>query len=89
MSRACQVAVSATIGLLLTVVGSGVTAQEATYSYTPVNFPGGVMTVVNGVNRAYYNSTAATNTLTPLTTFGTPTSTAGQRIVQLAGKVTF
>ena len=67
MSRACQVAVSATIGLLLTVVGSGVTAQEATYSYTPVNFPGGVMTVVNGVNRAgeivgLYRDAASTHT---------------------------
>ena len=44
---------------------------------------------VNGVNRTYYNFTAATNTLTPLVTFGTPTSTTGQRIVQLAGKVIF
>ena len=44
---------------------------------------------VNNVNRAYYSFTAATNTLAPITSFGTPSSTSGQRIVQLAGKVTF
>jgi hypothetical protein len=39
------------------------------------------------VNRAYYSF--ANNTFTPLLAFGTPTATAGQRVVQLAGKVTF
>jgi hypothetical protein len=38
MSRACQVAVSATIGLLLTVVGSDGAGGDAS---SPVNFPGG------------------------------------------------
>jgi outer membrane receptor protein involved in Fe transport len=40
-------------------------------------------------NRTYFSYNATSNTLTPLVTFGTPTATAGQRIVQLAGKVTF
>ena len=44
---------------------------------------------VSNVNRAYYSFTAATSTLTPIASFGLPTATAGQRIVQLAGKVTF
>lgn len=44
---------------------------------------------VNGVNTAYYGYNATTKTLTPLATFGVPTSTAGQRIVQLAAKVVF
>src|SRR5262249_15300581 len=44
---------------------------------------------INGYNRAYYSYNATTKVLTPLTTFGTPTATSGQRIVQLAGKVTF
>jgi carboxypeptidase family protein/TonB-dependent receptor-like protein len=44
---------------------------------------------VNAVNRTYYSFNATTNTVTPLIAFGTPTATAGQRIVQLAGKVTF
>ena len=66
MSRACQVAVSATIGVLLTVGGSGVTAQEPTYSYTTVTFPGAVLTIVNGVNRAgeivgFYREAASTH----------------------------
>jgi hypothetical protein len=44
---------------------------------------------VNLVNRTFYSYSATTNTLTPSASFGTPTATAGQRIVQLAGKVTF
>ncbi len=44
---------------------------------------------VNGVNRAFYSYNATTNTLTPLTTFRTPTSSVGPRIVQMAGRVTF
>ncbi len=39
------------------------------------------------VNRTYYSF--ANNTFTPLLAFGTPTATSGQRVVQLAGKVTF
>jgi hypothetical protein len=42
---------------------------------------------VVSVNRTYYSF--SNNTFTPLTAFGTPTATAGQRVVQLAGKVTF
>jgi uncharacterized membrane protein len=45
-------ALSATIGMLLTVVGSEVGAQDTQYSYSPVSFPGAVSTFVNGVNRA-------------------------------------
>jgi uncharacterized membrane protein len=48
----CRVAVSGMIGVLLNVAGSDVTAQQATYSYTPVSFPGAVFTAINGVNRA-------------------------------------
>jgi uncharacterized membrane protein len=70
MSRARQIAVSATIGATLAVVvsgGSGVIAQEATYSYTTVTFPGAVMTIINGVNRAgeivgSYREAASTHT---------------------------
>jgi uncharacterized membrane protein len=50
--RLCRVAVSGMIGVLLNVAGSDVTAQQATYSYTPVSFPGAVFTAINGVNRA-------------------------------------
>ena len=39
------------------------------------------------VSRTYYSF--ANNTFTPLVAFGTPTATAGQRVVQLAGKITF
>ncbi len=42
---------------------------------------------VTTVNRTYYSF--LNNTLTPLVAFGTPTSTAGQRVVQLAGKISF
>jgi len=44
---------------------------------------------VSAVNRTYYSFKSATNTLTPLSTFGIPTATTGQRIAQLAGKITF
>jgi len=44
---------------------------------------------VSAVNRTFYSFSASTNTLTPLSTFGIPTATTGQRIMQLAGKVTF
>jgi uncharacterized membrane protein len=47
-----RVAISAMIGVLLGVAGSVLTAQQATYSYTPVSFPGAVFTAINGVNRA-------------------------------------
>jgi hypothetical protein len=42
---------------------------------------------VTSVNRTYYSF--ANNTFTRLLAFGTPTSTLGQRVVQLAGKVSF
>ncbi len=44
---------------------------------------------VNGVNPTMYSYNSSTNTLTKLATFGTPTSSSGPRIVQLAAKVTF
>jgi outer membrane receptor protein involved in Fe transport len=46
---------------------------------------------ISGVNTAYYraSSTAAGATLTPVTTFGQPTSSSGPRIIQLAAKVLF
>jgi outer membrane receptor protein involved in Fe transport len=44
---------------------------------------------VNNVNRAYYSYNATTRVLSPLPTFNVPTSTAGQRIVQLAAKLSF
>jgi hypothetical protein len=44
---------------------------------------------VNSVNRTYYSFNATTNTVTPLIAFGTPLGTAGQRVVQMAGKITF
>jgi uncharacterized membrane protein len=50
--RVWGVAIAAMIGVLLSVAGSDLTAQQATYSYTPVSFPGAVFTVINGVNRA-------------------------------------
>jgi len=50
--RVWRVAISAMIGVLLNVAGSNVTAQQATYSYTPITFPGAVLTAINGVNRA-------------------------------------
>jgi hypothetical protein len=55
------------IGVLLSVAGSDLTAQQATYSYTPVSFPGAVSTSINGVNRAgdivgTYREAASTHT---------------------------
>ncbi len=44
---------------------------------------------VSGVNPTRYSYNASTQTLTPLSAFGTPTSSSGPRIVQLAAKVTF
>ncbi|HEY6844003.1 MAG TPA: hypothetical protein VI391_07540, partial [Thermoanaerobaculia bacterium] len=44
---------------------------------------------INGVNTTYYGFNATTNTLTPSATFGVPTATNGQRIMQLAAKITF
>ena len=44
---------------------------------------------VSAVNTTYYGFAASTNTLTPNAAFRTPTATTGQRIMQLAGKVTF
>jgi hypothetical protein len=44
--------------------------------------------VVN-VNRAIYSYTASTQTLAPISNYGFPTLTSGQRVVQLAGKLTF
>jgi outer membrane receptor protein involved in Fe transport len=45
---------------------------------------------ISNVNRALYSYNATTAVLTPLTaTFNVPSATSGQRIIQLAGKVTF
>ena len=44
---------------------------------------------VSAVNTSYYAFSSTTNTLTRNATFGTPTATTGQRIMQLAGKITF
>jgi len=44
---------------------------------------------VSAVNTTYYSFASATNTLTPNAAFLTPTATTGQRIIQLAGKVSF
>jgi outer membrane receptor protein involved in Fe transport len=44
---------------------------------------------ISNVNKALYSYNATTAVLTPLSTFRVPTATAGQRIVQLAGKLTF
>ncbi len=44
---------------------------------------------VSSVNRAFYSYSAATNTLTPVSTYQLPLSTAGQRIIQVAARVTF
>ncbi|MGZ7079276.1 MAG: outer membrane beta-barrel protein, partial [Thermoanaerobaculia bacterium] len=44
---------------------------------------------VNNLNRALYSYATATQTLTRISNYEFPTSTAGQRVVQLAGKVTF
>ena len=44
---------------------------------------------VTSISRTPYSFSNTTNTFTPLVAFGAPTGTAGQRIVQLAAKVTF
>ena len=44
---------------------------------------------VNGVQQTYYSWNAGTSTLTRNASFGTPTSSYGPRIVQLAAKVIF
>jgi Carboxypeptidase regulatory-like domain/TonB dependent receptor len=44
---------------------------------------------VSNVNRAYYSYNATTKTLTRVATFGVPSATSGQRIMQLAAKLTF
>ena len=44
---------------------------------------------ITGVNKAMFSYNSTTQVLTPVTTFGVPSATAGRRIVQLAGKLTF
>ena len=44
---------------------------------------------VNVVNTTPYSLNTTTNVLTPNASFGQPLATAGQRIIQLALKVTF
>ena len=44
---------------------------------------------VSNVNRTYYAYNATTNVLTFSPTFGTPSAVAGQRIMQLAAKLSF
>jgi hypothetical protein len=44
---------------------------------------------VSAVNTTFYSFASSTNTLTPNATFGVPSATTGQRIMQLAGKITF
>ena len=44
---------------------------------------------VSGVINTYYSFNSGTQTFTPSSSFGTPTASAGPRIVQLAAKVTF
>ena len=41
------------------------------------------------VNKTFYSYNSTTKVLTPLSAFGTPSLTSGQRVVQLAGRVTF
>jgi hypothetical protein len=41
------------------------------------------------VNTTYYGVTTSTNPLTPNASFGQPLGTAGQRISQVAVRVTF
>ena len=41
------------------------------------------------VNQALYGVNTTTNVLTPNTSFAQPTTTAGQRIIQLAVRFTF
>ncbi|HKD12856.1 MAG TPA: hypothetical protein VKE50_12310, partial [Thermoanaerobaculia bacterium] len=44
---------------------------------------------VNLASNTFYSYSAATNTLTPLATFGSPLASSGPRILQLAAKVIF
>ncbi len=44
---------------------------------------------VSNVNRAMYSYNATTQVLTPISSFGFPTATTGQRIIQLAARVLF
>ena len=44
---------------------------------------------VSNVNRTYYSYNATTKVFTKNATFGIPTATSGQRIMQLAAKLTF
>ncbi|HSP14970.1 MAG TPA: TonB-dependent receptor [Thermoanaerobaculia bacterium] len=44
---------------------------------------------VNAVNTTRYSYSATTKTFTPFAAFGSPTSSAGPRILQVAAKVTF
>jgi hypothetical protein len=44
---------------------------------------------VSAVNRTRYSYNATTAVFTPLATFNTPTATTGQRIIQLAAKLSF
>jgi outer membrane receptor protein involved in Fe transport len=44
---------------------------------------------VSNVNRTYYSYNATTKVFTPNPTFNLPTATSGQRIMQLAAKLTF
>jgi outer membrane receptor protein involved in Fe transport len=44
---------------------------------------------VSNVNRAMYSYNATTKVFTPVATFGVPSATSGQRIIQLAAKLTF
>jgi outer membrane receptor protein involved in Fe transport len=44
---------------------------------------------VNLVSNTFYSFNATTNTLTPLSSFGTPLADSGSRILQLAAKVVF
>src|SRR5581483_6437256 len=44
---------------------------------------------VSNVNRTFYSYNATTKVFTPNATFGVPSATSGQRIMQLAAKLTF
>ncbi|HUE86916.1 MAG TPA: TonB-dependent receptor [Vicinamibacterales bacterium] len=44
---------------------------------------------INGVEQTYYSVSLPTLTLTPNASFGRPQSSAGERIMQLAAKITF
>jgi len=45
--------------------------------------------IISAVNTGYYNVNTTTNTLTPNTAFATPTTSIGERIIQLAVKFSF